>query len=91
MEIKNFSLPPLLEPEFEDTFKVIQHIPEHTTDIPSEQRNRNIAPVPNPKLVQIGDGVSATDSIPPTTSTSIENDIKNCFDTLFCTTPRNKS
>jgi len=83
-EMNKFSLPPLLEPEFEKIFNFIKNVPKYVSDIPSEPTNLSTASLPPSRLIQIGQGVYATNSISPTISTSIENDIKQCLDMLHC-------
>jgi len=83
-EMNKFSLPPLLEPEFEKNFNFIKNVPKYVSDIPSEPTNLSTASLPPSRLIQIGQGVYATNSISPTISTSIENDIKQCLDMLHC-------
>ena len=85
VEMNKFSLPPLLEPEFEKLFNSLQNVPAYISDTPSEQSNLSKASVSPSRLIQIGQGVYTTNSISPTTSASIEDDIKQCLDILRCT------
>jgi len=83
-EMHKFSLPPLLEPEFDKIFNSIKNVPDYISDIPSEHTNLSTAPLPPARLIQIGQGVYTTNSISPTIPTSIESDIKQCLDILHC-------
>jgi hypothetical protein len=89
--MKKIPRPPLLEPEFEETFKTVQDVAEYVVDTPSKQTILSKTLPSSLNLIQIGDGVHATNSISPTASTSIENDTKNCLDQLLCTTPTTPS
>jgi hypothetical protein len=80
----NLVAPPILEDHFQDVYDRISIL----TPVQPEAGDNDAvddAIVCIPKLVQIGDGLYATDSIAPSSAFSIEQDTRSCLDTLNCT------
>jgi hypothetical protein len=81
--VLNLITPPILEDHFQDVYDGISN----PTSVQRETGGNDLADdkiVGIPKLVRIGDGVYATDSIAPSITSSIEQDTRYCLDTLNC-------
>ena len=80
----NLATRPILEDHFQDVYDRISNLTPVQPEAGGSDAVDN-GPICIPKLVQIGDGLFATDSIAPSSASSIEQDTRYCLDTLNCT------
>ena len=84
-KLQNYSRRPLLDEEFQRVYETTKDIPRPLSVEKGEVGEENECLGP-PRLVEIGDGVYATDSIGVSSSSSVEADIRGCIDQLICKT-----
>lgn len=77
----------ILDTEFQSVFNMTKNTPPYQSSGVCEKSESST--LRTPKLVQIGDGVYATDTIASKTFSSVKQDISYCLDQLICMSNQN--